>query len=75
MGLLELPNNELSILSGALLLLLGLFTGALGGAVGGIIVGGAALGNDLAAMMGAFFGPVASLPGVLIGLIILAFLL
>lgn len=64
---------DVTFLSGGLLLILALFSGALGGAVGGMIVGGKALGNELAAMMGAFFGPVASLPGVLLGLLILAF--
>ena len=49
--------------------------GALGGAIGGILVGGKALGYELAALMGSFFGPIASVPGVLIGLLILAALL
>jgi hypothetical protein len=68
-------DPELTVISGLFLLLLGLVFGAVGGAIGGIIVGGKALGNELAAMMGAFFGPVASAPGVLIGLIVLALIL
>ena len=68
-------NTELTIVSGLLFLLIGLVSGAVGGAIGGIIVGGKALGNELAALMGAFFGPVASAPGVLIGLIVFALIL
>lgn len=68
-------DPELTIVSGLFLLIIGLVSGAVGGAIGGIIVGGKALGNELAALMGAFFGPVATAPGVLIGLIVLALLL
>jgi hypothetical protein len=44
------------------------------GAAGGVKVGAEALGKELAALMGAFFGPTASLPAVLVGLAILYFL-
>jgi len=74
MMMTSLVRGDLTFLSGSALLGLALLSGALGGAVGGMIVGGKALGNELAAMMGAFFGPVASLPGVLVGLLMLAFL-
>jgi len=43
-----------------------------GGALGGIAVGGKALGNELAALMGGFYGPLAGVPGILIGLVLLA---
>lgn len=75
MALTGLANGELSLLSGAVLILLGIVSGVLGGAAGGILVGGKSLGNELAAMMGAFFGPIASVPGVIAGLLILAVLL
>ncbi|CAE6784394.1 MULTISPECIES: hypothetical protein [Nitrospira] len=70
-----LAQGDLTLLSGAILMGLALLSGALGGAVGGILVGGKVLGNELAAMMGAFFGPVASIPGVFVGLLILALLM
>jgi hypothetical protein len=44
------------------------------GAVAGITLAGKDLGNSLAAAMGAMFGPVAAVPGILIGLIVLAFI-
>lgn len=44
------------------------------GAVSGMALAGKDLGNNLAAMMGAMFGPVAAVPGILIGLIVLAIL-
>jgi hypothetical protein len=43
-----------------------------GGAVGGIMVGGKDLGNELAAMMGAFYGPLAGFLGVMIALVLYA---
>ena len=68
-------DPQLTFGSGVVLLFIALVFGALGGAIGGILVGGKALGYELAAAMGSFFGPMASVPGVLIGLIILAVLL
>ena len=44
------------------------------GAVSGIALGGKDLGNSLAALMGAMYGPVAAVPGILFGLIVLAFI-
>jgi len=46
---------------------------ALAGAVSGVTLAGKDLGNELAALMGGMFGPVAATPGILIGLILLAF--
>ena len=43
-----------------------------GGAIGGVIVGGKALGNELAAMLGGFYGPLAGIAGIVIGLAALA---
>jgi hypothetical protein len=53
----------------ALALLLALAAGA----ASGLKIGAENLGKELAAMMGAFFGPTAVLPAVLIGLAILYF--
>ena len=43
------------------------------GAASGLKIGAEALGKELAALMGAFFGPTAALPAVLVGLAILYF--
>ena len=45
-----------------------------GGALAGMRLAGKDLGNELAAMMGAMFGPTAVLPAVVLGLIVLAFI-
>lgn len=60
------------------LTLLGLFLLALvlalaAGAASGLKIGAEALGKELAAMMGAFYGPTAVLPAALVGLVILYF--
>lgn len=56
------------------LFLIAMIVGALaslaGGAVGGILVGGKHLGGQLAAIIGAFYGPLAGIPGVALGLVI-----
>ena len=44
------------------------------GAASGLKIGAASLGKELAALMGAFFGPTAALPAVLVGLGVLYFL-
>jgi hypothetical protein len=43
------------------------------GAASGVKIGANSLGTGLAAMMGAFFGPTATLPAVLVGLCVLYF--
>ena len=53
------------------LIALGLVLALAAGAVSGLKIGAEALGKELAAMMGAFFGPAAALPAVLVGLPIL----
>jgi hypothetical protein len=45
-----------------------------GGVLGGLKVGREALGTELAAMMGAFFGPIAGFAGTLVGLLFLVLL-
>jgi hypothetical protein len=37
-----------------------------------MLVGGKVLGNELAAMMGGFYGPLAGVAGIVIGIIVLA---
>jgi hypothetical protein len=52
----------------------GFVVATLGGALAGILLAGKDLGNELAGAMGAMFGPTGAVPGVLLGLIILALL-
>jgi hypothetical protein len=55
-------------------LIVGVIASGIGGAGGGLLVGGKAIGNQLAAMLGSFYGPVGALPGLAVGLIALALL-
>ncbi len=48
--------------------------GLVGGAIGGIFVGGKDLGNDLAAMLGSFYGILPALSGIALALLALNFL-
>lgn len=56
----------------ALALALGIVASIAGGAIGGVVIGGKHLGNELAAMMGGFYGPMAGIGGVLLGLAVYA---
>lgn len=44
------------------------------GAASGVKIGAEALGKELAALMGAFFGPTAALPAVVVGLVVVHFI-
>ena len=55
------------------LTLLALLLALIGGAASGLRIGADALGKELAAMMGAFFGPTAVLPAIVVGLLLLYF--
>lgn len=70
----SLMAGDITIVNGIIWYVIALLVGAIGGAIGGIVIGGKHMGNELAAMMGAFFGPIAAAPGVLVGLIVLAFI-
>ena len=62
----------LSVAGAAVALIVGVMASVIGGALGGVAVGGKALGNELAALMGGFYGPLAGVPGIVIGLLVLA---
>jgi len=64
--------GEVCIIGAAVALIVGTAASIVGGALGGIAVGGKAMGNELAAMMGGFYGPLAGLAGMVLGLIVLA---
>lgn len=55
------------------LLALALVVAVAAGAASGVKIGAEALGKELAAMMGAFYGPTAVLPAAVLGLAILYF--
>ncbi len=55
------------------LILLTLVLALAAGAASGLKIGAESLGKEIAAMMGALFGPTAALPAVLVGLAILYF--
>ncbi len=55
------------------LLVLALVLALAAGAVSGLKIGADALGKELAALMGAFYGPTAVLPAAVIGLAVLYF--
>ena len=55
------------------LIVLALVLARAAGAASGVKIGAEALGTGLAAMMGAFFGPTAALPAVVLGLAVLYF--
>jgi hypothetical protein len=53
------------------ILLIATAASAIGGAVSGVAIGSRDLGIHLAALMGAFFGPLAGTTGIAVGLAIL----
>ena len=61
------PTNLIGLIALALVLAL------VAGALSGLKIGADALGKELAALMGAFFGPTAALPAALVGLGVLYF--
>jgi len=70
----ELSAGRLTALTMILWTLLALLLSIMGGAVAGILMGRRHLGSGLAAAMGAMYGPSAAVPGILAGLIVLAFM-
>jgi hypothetical protein len=68
----ELAGGQLNALDIVLWTVMALLLSVAGGAAAGVALAGKDLGNALAAAMGAMFGPVAAVPGVLLALIVLA---
>ena len=69
-----LSSGELTVVTAITFVIITFIVSGIGGAIGGIIVGGKHIGNDLAAMMGSFYGPINAVPAVVLALIILLFL-
>ncbi len=70
----SLGAGEISLTTGLIWLLLALVVGAISGSLSAMKLGGADIGNQLALMIGSVFGPLAAVPGILVGLIILKLL-
>ncbi|MEJ2345890.1 MAG: hypothetical protein P8076_08490 [Gammaproteobacteria bacterium] len=68
----ELTAGQITWLTAVVWIGVGVLCGLIGGALGGLKVGAEALGKELALLMGAFYGPFASAPGILLALIVLA---
>lgn len=67
-----MESGDLTIIGAAIALAVGTAASLVGGALGGVVIGGKALGNELAALMGGFYGPLAGVPGLVVGSIVLA---
>ncbi len=70
----QLAGGQLTGVTVVVWTLVSLLLSIAAGAVAGITLAGKDLGNSLAAAMGAMFGPVAAVPGILVALIVLAFI-
>jgi hypothetical protein len=70
----QLASGRLTAITITVWTLLSIVLSIAAGAVGGMALAGKDLGNTLAALMGAMYGPVAAVPGILLALVILAFL-
>jgi hypothetical protein len=70
----QLAQGHLTFASAAILLALAFVFSVTGGALAGIALAGKDLGNPLAALMGAMFGPTAALPAAATGLFVLVWL-
>jgi hypothetical protein len=64
-------DTTVSAVAALTALICGGIASVIGGAAGGVMVGGKSLGNQLAAFMGGFYGPLAGIAGVAIGLLVL----
>ena len=64
----------MNLLTAIELIILAVLLSIAAGAITGVKIGGEFLGKELAAMMGGFYGPVAALPAVLLGIILLVYL-
>ncbi len=71
--LTALNSGQVTVGTALIALVIAAVAGGIGGAIGGIIVGGKHMGNELAAMMGSFYGPVAAIPGVVLALVVFLF--
>jgi hypothetical protein len=69
----QMASGQFNAITIVLWTLLSFVLAVASGAAAGVKLAGKDLGNDLAALIGGMFGPVAAAPAVLVGLIVLAF--
>lgn len=72
-ALQQIASGRLTAITIPVWTLLSIVLSIAAGALAGMQLAGKDLGNSLAALMGAMYGPVAAVPGILIGLIVLAY--
>lgn len=72
-ALQQIAGGRLTAITIPVWTLLSIVLSIAAGALAGMQLAGKDLGNSLAALMGAMYGPVAAVPGILIGLIVLAY--
>jgi len=70
----QLASGHLDALTVVIWTVIAALLAMVGGATAAVRLAGKDLGNDLAALLGAMFGPVGAVPGILLALIILAFI-
>ncbi len=70
----QLANGQLTAVTVTVWTLIAALLSIASGAVAGMTLAGKDLGNSLAAALGAMYGPVAAVPGILAALIVLAFM-
>lgn len=70
----QLGSGQIGFGGTVLCLVVALVLSIVGGAIAGVRLAGKDLGNELAATMGAMFGPTAVVPAVLVGLFVLAWI-
>jgi hypothetical protein len=70
----SLASGEINPLTGLVWIVVTAVVAACAGAGSAVKLAGKDIGNELAAMMGGIFGPIAAVPGILLGLIILKFI-
>jgi len=69
----QLASGQLNALTVPIWTVMALVLAAIAGAGTGVWLGGKHLGSELASLMGGLFGPVAAVPAVLVGLLVLSF--
>lgn len=68
----QFAAGQLSVVTVGLWTLVALVLAMSSGALAGIGLAGKAIGNELAASMGAMLGPIGAVPGVFLGLVVLS---
>lgn len=66
-------NQQITLATGAVWLLIAIAFSIVGGALGGVILAGKDLGLRLSAMIGGLYGPAAIIPAATLGLALIAF--